>query len=314
MKLCVSKTLSIAMLSSLALVTNPLLADNDEDEVFVYSNQTNEAMATCLIDVDDSSSALATCLCQASSNQFAFCAASTVTTVEDAVALGFGDAFSLAETSLSANVLTSGYESDIRIEVNASCTLKQGELVLQAVDTGPAIDFILGEISRYGAIYMWPEVDGAPVADPIKLCARRSESLIVDTASATNTTTSAIDGVPTIDLEITHDDISMAGGFQWVAEDVVAGNHTVAVKFIVVAGVDNYLLQALSTDAVAVGVLAEAKLEDRIMHVVGYENLTIVNSQTRSVTAGGDRSRGQDWSTRGSGHPLPTKESERGGR
>jgi hypothetical protein len=278
MKLCVSKTLSIAMLTGLAVVTNPLLADKDEDEVFVYSGQTNEAMATCLIDVDDSSSALATCLCQASSAQFAFCTASTATTVEDAVALGFGDAFGLAETSLSADVLTSGYKSDLRIEVNASCTLKQGELVLQAVDTGPAIDFVLGAISRYGAIYMWPEVDGAPVADPIRLCARGSESLIVDTASATNTTTSASYEVPIIDLEIAHDDISMAGGFQWVAEDVEAGNHLVAVKFIVVAAVDNYLLQSLSTDAVAVGVLAEAKLEDRILHVVGYENLTIINS------------------------------------
>ncbi len=280
MKFCVSKILSIAMLSSLAVVTNPLLAGEVEveDEVFVYSGQTNEAMAACLIGVDDSSSALATCLCQASTDQFAFCATSTVTTVADAVTLGFGDAFGLAETNLSADVLTSEYESDIRIEVNASCTLKQGELVLQAVDTGPAIDFVLGAISRYGAIYMWPEVNGAPVADPIRLCARGNESLIVDAASAVNTTTSASGGVPTIDLEITHDDISMAGGFQWVAEDVGAGNHHVAIKFIVVAAVDNYLLQALSTDAVAVGVLAEAKLEDRILHAVGYENLTIVNA------------------------------------
>jgi hypothetical protein len=266
------------MLSSLAVVTNPLLADRDEDEVFVYSGQTNDAMATCLIDIDDSSSALATCLCQASSDQFAFCDASTLTTVEDAVALGFGEAFGLAETSLSADILTSEYEADLRIEVNASCTLKQGELVLRAVDTGPAIDFALGAISRYGAIYMWPEVDDAAVADPIRLCARGSESLIVDTASVTNTITSASDGVPTLDLEITHDDISMAGGFQWVAEDVGAGYHRVTVKFVVVAAVDNNLLQALSTDAVAVGVLAEAKLEDRILHVVGYENLNIVNT------------------------------------
>lgn len=228
-------------------------------EIFVQADNPKEAVAGCLVATVGSDAALATCFCEATDFGFEFCGGGGG--AGGGVAVGVAEAFALSGTRLVGNVSTFRPFNDIKIDVHGSCTLQDEMFVGNINLPGDPFEIIAGETARYSAVYMWPSVDGRPVADPVRLCARGTETELV-TAFPIGSDASLFE------FESVETDFGMTGGFSWVAENQRTSyrGHRVAANFIVVAAVENELLQAFGNDVVAVGVATSAKLKDRVMH------------------------------------------------
>lgn len=228
-------------------------------EIFVQADNPKEAVAGCLVATFQSDAALAACFCDATDRGFEFCDDDAFS--GGGVAVGVGDAFALSGTRLVGNVRTRRPFDDIKIDVHGSCTLQDEMWVGNVNLPRDPFEIIASATARYSAVYMWPSVDGRPVADPVRLCARGTETELV-TAFPIRSDASLFE------FESVETDFGMTGGFSWVAENqpYKRGGHRVAANFIVVAAVENELFQAFGNDVVAVGVATSAKLKDRVMH------------------------------------------------
>jgi hypothetical protein len=252
---------ALASAVGIAMAASGSSAFASPTDKFVSADRDQEAVAGCIVGTAFSSLGISECFCH-TSDWWSFCGVDDGNVAGGGGVVGaFGEALSLEPTKLWTNVKTFAPYDDIQIDVSASCTL-QNELDILNINA-PTEEFegLLGQVASYTAIYMWPEVDGHPVADPVRLCARGMKAELAQASFETQ------DDLQ-FTFEATDTDFGMAGGFSWVAKDLPSSwrGHNVKAKFMVVAAVEDSLLQAFSNDVVAVGVVAKAKLKDRALH------------------------------------------------
>ncbi|NCA69956.1 MAG: hypothetical protein EOM91_07570 [Sphingobacteriia bacterium] len=237
-------------------------------QTFVRASNDNIVEAGCITSALAGAGGIAQCLCEASGDAFALCEITTEAGASAGSVIGVAESMATANTNLTGRVRTTALNNDIKINVHASCTL-QDIMGIQAIDNGPgqALD---GALMQYSAIYMWPEVNGTPVAEPVRLCARGTE------------TTLSADKSLFLGGElyaIQEQDFGMVGGYSWVAENVppsTPSGHEVKVNFLLVGAVDSAILQAYGSDLVGIGVNSFSKLKDRNMFIEAG-NLNVID-------------------------------------
>jgi hypothetical protein len=251
---------ALASAVGIAMAASGSSAFASNGDKFVSADRDQEAVAGCIVGAASSQAALAACFCQ-TSDWFSFCGANAGAGAGGGTAGAFGEALAIEPTSLWTNVKTFYPFNDIQIDVQGSCTL-QNELDIVDLDLpGDLFSSLVNSTASYTAVYMWPVVDGQPVADPVRLCARGMETTLVQAPVGT-----AVG--PQFTFESIDTDFGMTGGFSWVANDLPSTwwGHNVSAQFMVVAAVEDSILENYSPDLIAVGVVAKAKLKDRTLH------------------------------------------------
>ena len=285
-----SSTVWSALLTAVALSATGTASAGPapETNAFVTATNTVSSTAACLVSAANPTPGINACLCAASNFSFGVCGTAGEGTfgVNPAFTVGWAAALKTDQAVLSAG-LTAG-DNDVVMNAYGSCGLTAASLEL-ALDT-PAnarrdknLKGILGGQASYSAVYMFPvkrpfgstsEADWTSAGDPVRLCSygqatafltgsfqKEGEHKKRDDDSKKSKGYGLTAGLSAIDVGIT-------GAFEWVADNDGSVDQEWGVRYLVVAGVADGILQANTTGRVdAIGVVANSRISDRALHL-----------------------------------------------
>ena len=266
------------------------------NEVFLHAEDRVSSTAGCLVAASNPGPALAACFCAVSGGVSESCKIPYIGAfaIHPAFKAAWGTALGTSDSLLSSEMPagTNPSSTTILMDARANCGLTQGslELALSNSKDYSSLRGVLTGKAAYTAVYAFPvmSMDGntwSPAQDangnelnPIRVCSYGQASAFVAGSFSHR------DGYRehslgghhgndrySINGNISAVDLGMAVGAEWAAANLNSYGFY-GVKYLVVAGVADGLLQVGGKQLNAVGILANTRLSERSLHLENKSN------------------------------------------
>lgn len=300
-------TIAAAVATSLSLGAHAGTSAPEFRHAYLYAESPVEATVGCLVAQSNPDEGLASCLCEATGDEFSFCATTTGTfEVHPVFGAAWGAALGIAadEMGVVMDLNRGGDKLPFTVDARGNCSLTQGslELALESDSDRRSLRGILGARALYSAIYMIPMAQGydregglvgspRPIGDPVRLCGLGQ----IDAIAAGTIDRRGKDrwdgdkkksykkygkkSPRDLTAALSLSNVGFTGGYLWGYDDTASfftegvDSVMVGVKYVVVAGVADAALRIGRGKRVdALGVLANTRLTDRAVEIKRIEN------------------------------------------